>query len=288
MKPILEIIEQKAGQSFACKERQQPAFDIAWHVHPELQLTLFISGQGYRIVGDSIAYLQPGDLVLVGANLPHLWHHDDFGQKPLANIHFITLNFREDVIGESFLHLPELKPVRTLFARSKQGLQFYGQTRDLVAAKMRAITQLSGLRRIIVLLEIFDLMAQSHEVSTVASAGFMPDVNMFDEQRLSHVCSYIIQHLDEELQRDELARLVNLAPVSFSRYFKTRTGKTLPDFINELRVGRACRMLSEDQQSITEIAMACGFTNLANFHRQFRKRMDVPPRDYRNRVNRVN
>jgi AraC-like DNA-binding protein len=288
MKPILEIIEQKAGQSFACKERFQPAFDIAWHVHPELQLSLFISGQGYRIVGDSIAYLQPDDLVLVGSNLPHLWHHDDFGQKPLGNIHFITLNFREDFLGDSFLQLPELKPVRTLFTQAKRGLQVNGQTRALVAAKMKSISIQTGLIRIIELLEILDLLASSSELESVASAGFMPDVNLVDEQRLSQVCSHIIKHLDEELHRDDLARLVNLAPVSFSRYFKTRTGKTLPDFINELRVGRACRMLAEDQQSITDIAMACGFSNLANFHRQFRKRMQLTPRDYRNLVNRVN
>lgn len=288
MKPILEIIEQKAGQSFACKERLQPEFDIAWHVHPELQLSLFISGQGYRIVGDNISYLHPDDLVLVGSNLPHLWHHDDFGQKPLGNIHFITLNFREDFLGEPFLHLPEMKPVRTLFAHAKRGLQVNGQTRVLVAAKMKSIMSGSGLGRMIELLEILNLLAASSELEPVASVGFMPDVNLLDEQRLSQVCSYIIKHLDEELHRDELAKLVNLAPVSFSRYFKTRTGKTLPDFINELRIGRACRMLVEDQQSITDIAMGCGFSNLANFHRQFRKRMQLAPRDYRNLVNRVN
>ncbi len=285
MKPILEIIEPKAGQSFACKERLQSTFDIAWHVHPELQLSLFISGKGYRIVGDSIAYLQPGDLVLVGPNLPHLWHHEDFGNQPKENIHFITLNFREDFLGEAFLQLPELKPVRSLFARSKQGLQVNGQTRERVAANMRAITGLAGLRRILELIEILEHLALSQELEPLASAGFMPDVNVVDEQRLSQVCSYIIKHLEEELHRDDLARLVNLAPVSFSRYFKARTGKTLPDFINELRVGRACRMLAEDQQSITDIAMACGFANLANFHRQFRKRMKLAPRDYRNMVN---
>ena len=100
------------------------------------------------------------------------------------------------------------------------------------------------------------------------------------------MCSHIIAHLDEEVHRDTLADLVHLAPASFSRYFKTRTGKTLPDFINELRVGRTCRMLAEADQPVTEIALACGYANLANFHRQFRRRMRITPRDYRSLMNR--
>jgi AraC-like DNA-binding protein len=150
---------------------------------------------------------------------------------------------------------------------------------------MHAISAGSGLQRIIDLLEILDLMANSTEITPVATAGFMPEVNLVDEQRLSMVCGYIIQHLDETIERDALARLVNLTPISFSRYFKARTGKTLPDFVNELRIGRACRMLAEEEQSITDIALTCGFANQAHFHRQFRRRIKVSPREYRHLVN---
>lgn len=286
MKPIFEIIEQKVDQSFACKEREQPTFDIGWHVHPELQLSLFLSGRGYRIVGDHIASLEPGDLVLVGANLPHIWHHDEVGGKPRARVHFVTVTFREDFGGGAFLQLPEMKPVRNLFSHAKRGLRIRGETRAQVATRLRAIAAGSGLGRIVDLLAILDLLAASTELEPVASAGFMPDVNLEDEQRLSLVCSHIIAHLDEEVHRDTLADLVHLAPASFSRYFKARTGKTLPDFVNELRVGRACRMLAEADQPITEIALACGYANLANFHRQFRQRMRLTPRDYRNLMNR--
>ncbi|MEI7730613.1 MAG: AraC family transcriptional regulator [Verrucomicrobiota bacterium] len=286
MKPIYEIIAKKADESFACKERCQPAFDIGWHVHPELQMTLLLSGHGYRIVGDNIAPLKPGELVLIGSSLPHLWHHDDFGKGPRKEIHFITLNFRENFLGDGFLQLPEMTPVRNLFANARRGLMIKGATRERVAPKVRAIAQGHGLRRIVDLLEILDLLSQSPDLEPMASAGFVPEHNLVDEQRLSQVCTYIIQHLDEEIHRDTLARMVHLAPVSFSRYFKTRTGRTLPDFINELRVGRACRMLAEEEQSVTNIALACGFTNLAHFHRQFRRRIKLKPLEYRSLVNR--
>lgn len=249
-------------------------------------MSLFIGGRGYRIVGDHIATLHPGDLVLVGANLPHLWHHDDWRQGASPDIHFITINFREDFLGEPFLGLPEFKLVAGLFHRAKQGLRVSGATRDRVEAGMRAIAAGQGLRRVIDLLEILDILSRSTELESIATAGFMPEINLVDEQRLSRVSGHIIEHLHEEIHRAELARLVSLTPVSFSRYFKSRTGKTLPDFINELRIGRVCRMLAEGEQSVTDIALACGFPNLAHFHRQFRRRVGTSPRDYRALVNR--
>lgn len=286
MRPIVEIIAQKVDQSFSCKERHQDTFDIGWHVHHELQMSLFISGRGYRIVGDGIAPLHPGDLVLVGANVPHIWHHEDLGQRGHQKVHFITINFREDFLGEGFFNLPEMIPVRNVFTRAKRGLHIKGATRDRVAVKLRSIASGSGLRRIIDLLDVFDILAHSDEIEPIATAGFYPEMNLADEKRLSQVCGYIIEHLEETVDRDELARLVNLTPTSFSRYFRTRTGRTLPDFINELRVGRACRMLAEKDTSITEIALACGFPNLAHFHRQFRQRTNLNPREYRHLVHR--
>jgi len=250
-------------------------------------MSLFISGRGYRIVGDNIAPLHPGDLVLVGADVPHIWHHDDFGGRGRQNVHFITINFRENFLGDGFMSLPEMVPVGNLFARAKRGLQIKGTTRDRVAAKMRAISAGHGLRRLIDLLEILELLALSTELIPVATAGFCPEMNLADEKRLSQVCGYIIEHLEETIDRTELARLVNLTPTSFSRYFRARTGRTLPDFINELRVGRACRMLTEHDTSVTDIALACGFPNLAHFHRQFRQRIKLTPREYRSLVHRL-
>jgi AraC-like DNA-binding protein len=287
MRPIVEIIARKVDQSFSCKEKNQDTFDIGWHVHHELQMSLFISGRGYRIVGDSIAALHPGDLVLVGADVPHIWHHEDLGQHGRQKIHFITINFREDFLGEAFLKLPEMVPVRSLFARAKRGLRIKGVTRDRVAAKMHAISSGAGLRRLVDLLDILEVLANSSETEPIATAGFSPEMNLSDEKRLSQICGYIIEHLEEPVDRDELARLVNLTPTSFSRYFRMRTGRTLPNFINELRVGRACRMLSEKDTSVTEIALACGFPNLAHFHRQFRQRIKLTPREYRHLVHRL-
>jgi AraC-like DNA-binding protein len=286
MKPIVEIISKQPDQSFSCKERCQLAFDIGWHVHPELQMSLMLSGRGYRIVGDNIAPLHPGDLVLVGSNLPHLWHHDNYDLQSGRKIHFITINFRESFLGDGFLELPEMKDIKHLFKRAKRGLHIKGRTQVLVAKKMHAIASNSGFRRIMDLLEILELLSRSTEVAPIATAGFLPEHNLVDEQRLSKVCGYIIEHLDSTINRDELARMVHLTPASFSRYFKTRTGKTLPDFINELRIGRACHMLAEADQSITDISLSCGFPNLAHFHRQFRRRIQRTPREYRELVNR--
>jgi AraC-like DNA-binding protein len=288
VKPVFEKTPRVQWESFHCEVVQGESYNAAWHFHPEFQITLVIKSHGHRLVGDNIAPLHPGDLVLVGSDLPHVWQQEETHRNdPSHAVHAVIVRFLETFAGKDFLEIPEMKPVRRLLKRSARGLDVTGSTRDLVAGKMRQLSQSTGLERIAGLLSILETLAQSKELRPIASAGFVPVLDAFDQERMQRVCAYINTHLTEPIARAQISREAHLSEGACSRFFKLRTGKTLPQYINELRVGRACRLLVERELKITDIALECGFANLANFNRRFLEITGFTPRDYRHQFQKV-
>lgn len=284
MKPVFEKTPHSQWESFHCEVVRGDSYNAAWHFHPEYQITLVIKSCGYRLVGDNIAPLHSGDLVLVGSNLPHVWQQErPAPSDPAHGVHAVIVRFLETFAGNDFLQIPEMKPVRLLLRRSIRGLQITGATRQAAAEKMRRLADATGLERISGLLSILNTLARSNELKPIASAGFVPVLNGSDHDRMERVCDYINARLGEAIDRAAVARQAHLSEGAFSRFFKLRTGKTLPRYINELRVGRACRFLAEGETKITDIALECGFANLANFNRRFLEIAGVTPHDYRRR-----
>jgi AraC-like DNA-binding protein len=282
MKPVFEKIPQDQRQSFHCEIVRGADYGTPWHFHPELELTLTLKSRGHRMVGDNISVLRPGDLVFVGSNLPHVWHQDREAERGTDAVHAIVVQFKADFLGESFMEKPELQGVRQLFRRASRGLQVAGRTREAVARKLQRVTEAEGLERLLELLDILRLLAASGELKPIASLGFSPTLESSDYDRMERVCRFIHEHLGEVIEREQVAAQAHLSPGAFSRFFKTRTGMTLTEYVNELRIGRVCRLLAEADQKITDVAMECGFTNIANFNRQFLRRMEMTPRAYRN------
>ncbi len=286
MKPVFEKTPRTQWESFHCEVVRGTSYNATWHFHPEYQLTLVLKSRGHRLVGDNITPLTPGDLVLVGSNLPHVWQQDDAQTSRGDGVHAIVVRFLETFLGNDFLGVPEMEPVKRLLKRSARGLVVSGKTRDVVAARMEKLSHLSGLARIGELLAILETLAQSSDLKPVASAGFVPSLASDDQSRMERVCHYINTHLAETIDREAVAKEAHLSVGAFSRFFKLRTGKTLPEYVNELRVGRACRMLAEEDLKITDLAMECGFPNLANFNRRFREITKMTPREFREKLRR--
>jgi len=279
MKPVFEKVPRRQWESFHCEVVRGPDYDTRWHFHPEYQLTLAIESCGHRVVGDNIGTLSNGDIVLLGANLPHVWHQDSGGRSRSA--HAIIVRFDDGFLGRDFLSLSEAEPVKRLLQRSARGLEVRGATRASVAERMKRLAQGEGLDRVIELLSILNTLARSDELKTLASASYEPKLESADQGRMERVVDFIHTHLTEEIDRERLAKLAHLSLGAFSRFFHSRTGKTVPEYVNEVRIGRACRMLGEDAGNITDIAMDCGYRNLANFNRRFREVMGTTPSAYR-------
>ena len=280
-KPIFERVPRSLSESLYCEVVRPATVPTPWHFHPECQLTLVLNSYGHRVVGDHLTSFEPGDLVFIGPNLPHLWHHEGLHHNDGEPAYSIVVQFLEDFLGRDFFMRPELAPVRQLISRGAAALQVAGRTRKAVAERVQALAQARGLRRVVWLLDILELLAASKELRPISSPGFQPSLNPFDQERVGKVCTYLNEHLSEPVFREDLARLLNLSPDAFGRFFRSRTGKTLPAFVNHLRVGRACRLLVETDLSVIDVAMRCGFENLSNFNRQFLRLAKRNPREYR-------
>jgi AraC-like DNA-binding protein len=276
MKPILERVPKRLNESFYCEIVSPSTAPTPWHFHPECQLSLIINARGHRVTGDNVANFGPGDLVFIGPNLPHVWHYEATADLTSEAIHAIVVQFSPASFGGTFLELPEMWRIRRLLRRGSVALRVDGKAGIQSAELMKLIPKAKGLRRVTLLLEILELVACSRDLRSLSSAGFDPQLNPLDEERVGKVCEFINQRLGEEL-----ARLVNLSPDAFGRFFRSRMGKPLPVFVNELRVSRACRMLADTEHSVMNIALDCGFENLANFNRQFLRHTQKTPRQYR-------
>jgi AraC-like DNA-binding protein len=284
VKPVFEQTPRRQWESFHCEVVRGPGYGATWHFHPEFQITLVLKSTGYRLVGDAITPLAPGDLVLVGANLPHVWQQDPEGGR--AAVHAVVVRFLDTSLGRDFLEIPEAAAVKRLLQRAGRGLHVTGRTRDAVAGRLQQLVEARGLNRVAELLAILETLAQSCELQPIASADFMPSLSSEDQGRMARVTAHIHARLTGEIDRATIARAAHLSEGAFSRFFKLRTGKTLPEYVNELRVGRACRLLADEQRKVTDIALDCGFRNLANFNRRFREITRLTPRDYRRQLQR--
>ena len=287
MKPVFEKVPQRQWESFHCEVIRGADYGTRWHFHPEFQITLALKSDGHRIVGDNIAPLRDGDLVLVGSNLPHVWHQDESRGRNEKAVSAIVVRFSDAFLGRDFLSKPELDEVNRLLHRSSRGFHITGKTRDLVAGRLETLSRVEGLARVIELLAILDVLAKSREIRPLASASYAPALKHEDQDRMERVCNYIQSHLTEEIERSDLARIASLSEGAFSRFFGSRMGRSVPEYVNELRIGRACNMLAEDKLNITDIGLDCGFRNLANFNRRFREIVKMTPREYRRKFARA-
>ena len=281
MKPVFEKVPRRQWESFHCEVIEGPDYGTRWHFHPEYQLTLAIRSEGHRIVGDHIARLEDGDLVLVGSNLPHVWHQDQVSVSEGPAVRAVVIRFLDTFLGDDFLAKPEMEELRRLLRRCSRGLQVTGKTRERLQGKVEELPRSEGLARVVGLLEILSILATSRDLRPLASAQYAPPLRHEDQDRMERVCDFIHAHLTEEISRGELSKVASLSEGAFSRFFKSRMGKTVPEYVNELRIGKACSLLSQQKLNITDIGLDCGFHNLANFNRRFREIVGTTPRDYR-------
>jgi len=284
MRPIFQKLTTSPEEGFAFKEIRGRGFDCPWHFHSECELILVQRSGGFRMLGDHLAALRPGDLVLIGPRLPHIYHNDETAPGGAPRVHAYLLQFEANCLGEGMMNLEAMGPVRRLLERSVLGLEVCGATRARVAELMTKMGRVSGVRRIARFLEILDVMARSRECRTLASPGFAASGNPFDQERMNRVCRHISERLDQPIFLSDVANLVHLSEGAFSRFFRAHTGKTFPAFVNELRIGRACRLLAENEMNVTEIAFASGFGNLSNFNRQFLRLKGTSPSQFRKAV----
>jgi AraC-like DNA-binding protein len=281
LNPHYERIPLRPTQSFRAEEWKLARFDSPWHFHPEIELTYIVSSSGQRLVGDSLEPFSPGDLVLLGPEVPHVWQNPGIGPAKSSAVATV-IQFRRDFIGPTVWDCPELAAIGRLIARASRGLAFSASTSARLAADIRRLPHLQGITALTALLSLLgDLAANTAEARPLCSLNYAPALNPQAGDRIARVITYASRHLADPPSLPELARVAAMTPSSFSRYFKRATGRSPSDFLIDLRISQSARLLRETDQPITRIAGEVGFTSLTSFNRRFKERMLTTPRAYR-------
>jgi AraC-like DNA-binding protein len=270
-----EQVAPPGGASFLLKRRRDPRFPFAWHVHAELELTLIVRSRGRRFVGDSAEPYGDGDLVLLGSQLPHTWQS---APGPRRTHEAVVCQFRAELPGEA----PEFRALRGLVARAARGLHFPAGAGE-AARRLGDLERRQGAPRLVGLLELLDRLAALRRTRPLASRAYAPAAVAEGSSRIEGVCRELQSRFREPLSLAEAADLAHLSVPAFTRAFKRATGKTFVAYLNELRIGRACRDLIESERAVSDIAFAAGFQNLSNFNRRFLALKGLNPREFRRR-----
>ena len=265
---------------FSLYARFKTEFNFPVHYHEEYELNFIENASGVRrVVGSSIEEIDSLELVLVGPNIPHAW----FTYKCKSESIFeITIQFHRDLFHEIFLKRNQLNFIRNLFERSLKGVSFSRRTIERVAPRLKALAEKEGFE------SVLDLMAVLHELSLSPDSRTLSDDVTYnteliynDSERVEKVVAFINENFSRTIRLAEAAELVEMAETAFSRFFKAKTGITFVDYLNDIRIGHASRLLIDTISPIAEIAQECGFTSLTNFNRIFKKRKGLVPKDFR-------
>ncbi len=269
-----------AGQSFSVRKNSYPHFLKVWHHHPELELVYILESTGTSFVGESIHKFEKGDMVLIGPNLPHMWLNDKkyFEANTGLYAEAISVHFRKDFLGESFLKVPEMKELLSLMNQSHHGIHFDSPDQTLINNLLSLLNK-KGFQSLMTLLDILMTLSKA-DYKLLNTTLTHNSFSRMSDQRLDKVYSYIYKHFDKDISLSKLAEIAQMNPSAFSRYFKRTNLKTLTRFVNEIRVGYACKRLLEKRGSITEICYECGYNNVSNFNKQFKKIMAMSPSEY--------
>lgn len=283
MKPHLLKVSLNPESSFNILQKKGVDFYNQWHFHPEVELIYVHKGRGTRFIGTDVHRFEPDELFLFGSNLAHMWRCDpEYFQKDSKQKAEVTIiYFHHDFLGDRFFNLPELKGIESLLEKAKQGIKITGHTKVQIKELMSKLSEARGSERIITLLTILEKIANSKEKQYINSIYHEIKIEKAEANRLNKVFQYISDNFQRKITLSEIASVANLSAKAFCRYFKSKTRKTFYDFLLEVRVAHACDLLLEKDMPIYEVCYDCGFNNLSNFNRYFKKIMEKTPTNYK-------
>ncbi|HWK06800.1 MAG TPA: AraC family transcriptional regulator [Puia sp.] len=265
---------------FSVFARHKTEFDFPVHYHEEYELNFIENARGVkRIVGDSVEEIDDLELVLVGPNIPHAW----FTHKCKSeNIFEITIQFHKDLFHEIFLKRSQLSTIRTLFEQSLKGILFSRDTIQQIAPRLKELEDKTGFDSVLELMSILNQLSEAAGSRALSGEKiYNADYIYMDSRRMEKLIDFMNANFSRPVRLAEAAELVNMAETAFSRFFKAKTGINFVDFLNDIRLGHASRLLIDTNTSIADVAVACGFSSISNFNRTFKREKALTPKDFR-------
>jgi AraC-like DNA-binding protein len=282
MSASLEKLLLNEDESFFIGIFQDNLEKSSWHYHNNFEISFITEGSGKRIVADSIEEFQPGDLVFLGRNLPHVWIADKETRTPSnRTLEMVFLQFTPNVLSQQLLVLPEFGNVKRALDFSERGIQIVGQTLNEVSEIMLQLPYLKSFERMLHFFRLMDIIGKSDSNIRLASEDYMRKRFKTGNKRIATIHEYLMKNYREEVNLKKLATLVNMAEGSLCRFFKENMGITLFEYLNQIKTEFACKLLMDMDLSIMEVGFDSGFNNLSHFNKQFRKTTGMPPSEYR-------
>ena len=279
MKSALQKSPIPKARAFVAKALKEPLFDPNWHFHSEYQLFMVLKGSGTRFIGDDIKPFKAGDFTFTGPNLPHLWRSDTDADGTISE--GIVVYFNENLIGESLLQKEESIALKGLLQNSLRGIEVTGYSTDTVKKGLQTLLQSQGFEGVLELLKLLHFISESPDTHLLASQGYTNTLKVGDTERMNRVYAHVMKNYKEKIKIETLAELTNMTPTSFSRYFKNHANKTFSEFVSEIRIGHACKLLIEQKTNVSQACYESGFQTLSNFNRQFKKNTKRTPLEYK-------
>ncbi len=282
MKPLYQELPFSVENYINFYREDLPYFIVPWHYHPEIEIMCIEQGSGTRFVGDHIESYEVGDVCIIGPQLPHEWRNNKefFGEETGLRSVCLCVYFRKELFEGVMINLPEFMHIRSLIERSRRGIKFTGTARERIADFIRNTFDSNGVVRVTNLITLLEMMANTDEYELLASVGFTQSVNSSDFERFNKIYQYLVKNFNQPIKLEDVADLVGLTPTAFCRYFKERTKKTFVQYLNDMRIGHAKRLLIEGKMKISTVSMEVGFNNLSNFIEQFKKTVNMLPTEY--------
>ena len=283
MKKPLQKSKIPTNKVFVIKELRESYLDKYWHSHEEYQLNVILKGRGTRYIGDHMKPFKEGDLVLTGPNLPHVWRSDNayFDPENGLETHDIVIYFPESFLGKDALLKEEFEDIGKLLARADRGLEITGQTNRKVVKMMKDLVHRKGAGSIIGLLEILEVLSHSTELEPITHIDYKTNYKAHEKDKISEILEYVLQNFKEKITLQDVASIANMSESAFSRYFKNRVNKSFSDFLGDVRISNARKLLHDEDLNISQVCYESGFPTLSNFNKQFKDRIGKTPLNYK-------
>lgn len=286
MKPIFaKILDGKTNDIYSLKVVDAPYFSTEFHFHEECQLTYTLESEGRRMVGDSIENFGSDELIFIGSNLPHVWHNSNQYFKAAdsqPHARSVSIFIHPDKILDVFREPDNIQRIKNFFQLAKRGMKFGNELKtQLKELMLKVASQTEEIGRLIAVLEILNLLCSAKDYELLTSPGYTNNYQLKDNDRMDKILKYVFDNFNQEILLSTAAEMTNMNKQAFCRYFKKRTQKTFVAFVNEVRIGHACKLMAQSDQQISELAYSCGFNNLSNFNKFFKLAKGVTPKEYK-------
>ncbi|MEC3907881.1 AraC family transcriptional regulator [Tamlana sp. 2201CG12-4] len=286
MKANFRKLKRPIEDAFHIRKDTREVFDDAWHYHDMLELVYIEQGKGERYIGDSIEAFKKGDIILVGSKLPHVWRSNIAKNKanhPKKRAVAIVIQFPIDFFGNHFSELSESIEIKQLIKRAERGIAFKGNGKKILTKQITALLTYKGMERLIKFLEMLYTLALFEKYDLLASPHFINTIYSND-LKINKAFEYIMEHFKEELKLSDVAANAGMNKTAFCRFFKNKTKKTFSNFLNEIRIGYACKLIREDNLTIVEALYGSGYSSPSYFYKNFKLIKGISPTEYQSNL----